>query len=57
VLLAANADGKEIGGRLARADRIGVLSDVVEVKEGGKGIHSIFGGPSPSRRRSPVTCR
>jgi electron transfer flavoprotein alpha subunit len=44
VLLAANADGKEIAGRLAARIGSGVLSDVVEVKEGGKGIHSIFGG-------------
>ncbi len=44
MLLAANADGKEIAGRLAARIGSGVLSDVVEVKEGGKGIHSIFGG-------------
>ncbi|MEZ0342526.1 electron transfer flavoprotein subunit alpha/FixB family protein [Mycobacterium sp. pV006] len=44
VLLAANADGKEIAGRLAARIGSGLLSDVVEVKEGGKGVHSIFGG-------------
>ncbi|GFH02394.1 electron transfer flavoprotein subunit alpha [Mycolicibacterium hippocampi] len=44
VLLSANADGKEIAGRLAARIGSGVLTDVVEVKEGGKGIHSIFGG-------------
>ncbi len=44
VLLAANADGKEIAGRLAARTGAGVLSDVIEVKEGGKAIHSIFGG-------------
>jgi electron transfer flavoprotein alpha subunit len=44
VLLAANADGKEIAGRLAARTGAGVLSDVVEVKAGGKGVHSIFGG-------------
>ncbi len=44
VLLAASADGKEIGGRLAARLGSGILTDVVEVKEGGKGIHSIFGG-------------
>lgn len=44
VLLAANADGKEIAGRLAARTGAGVLSDVIEVKEGGVGIHSIFGG-------------
>lgn len=44
VLLSANADGKEIAGRLAARIGSGVLTDVVEVKEGGKGVHSIFGG-------------
>jgi electron transfer flavoprotein alpha subunit len=44
VLLAASADGKEIAGRLAARIGSGVLTDVVEVKEGGKGLHSIFGG-------------
>ena len=44
VLLAANADGKESAGRLAARTGAGVLSDVIEVKEGGKAIHSIFGG-------------
>ena len=44
VLLAASADGKEIAGRLAARIGSGVLTDVVEVKEGAKGVHSIFGG-------------
>lgn len=44
VLVAANADGKEIAGRLAARIGSGVLADVVDVKEGGKGVHSIFGG-------------
>ncbi|MCG5434368.1 electron transfer flavoprotein subunit alpha/FixB family protein [Mycobacterium sp. MYCO198283] len=44
VLLAANADGKEIAGRLAARIGSGVLTDVVGVKEGGVGVHSIFGG-------------
>jgi electron transfer flavoprotein alpha subunit len=44
VLLAANADGKEIAGRLAARIGSGLLTDVVEVQAGGKGIHSIFGG-------------
>jgi electron transfer flavoprotein alpha subunit len=44
VLLAASADGKEIAGRLAARLGAGLLVDVVEVKEGGKGIHSIIGG-------------
>jgi electron transfer flavoprotein alpha subunit len=44
VLLAATADGKEIAGRLAARIGSGLLVDVVEVKEGGVGVHSIFGG-------------
>ncbi|MDQ2635249.1 MAG: electron transfer flavoprotein subunit alpha/FixB family protein [Actinomycetota bacterium] len=44
VLLAASADGKEIAGRLAARTGAGVLTDVVEVKDGGKAVHSIFGG-------------
>ena len=44
VLLAASADGKEIAGRLAARTGSGLLVDVVEVKEGAKGVHSIFGG-------------
>jgi electron transfer flavoprotein alpha subunit len=44
VLLAASADGKEIAGRLAARIGSGLLVDVVDVKEGGKAVHSIFGG-------------
>ncbi|MCH9734698.1 MAG: electron transfer flavoprotein subunit alpha/FixB family protein [Actinomycetia bacterium] len=44
VLLAASADGKEIAGRLAARIGSGLLVDVVEVKEGSVGVHSIFGG-------------
>ncbi|MBX9638802.1 MAG: electron transfer flavoprotein subunit alpha/FixB family protein [Mycobacteriaceae bacterium] len=44
VLLAANADGKEIAGRLAARIGSGLLVDVVEVREGNKALHSIFGG-------------
>jgi electron transfer flavoprotein alpha subunit len=44
VLLAASADGKEIGGRLAARLGSGLLVDVVEVKDGAVGVHSIFGG-------------
>lgn len=44
VLLPATADGKEIGGRLAARIGSGVLSDVVDIKEGGTAVHSIFGG-------------
>ena len=44
VLLPATADGKEIAGRLAARIGSGVLSDVVDIKENGTAIHSIFGG-------------
>ena len=44
MLLAASADGKEIAGRLAARIGSGLLTDVVDVKDGGKGVHSIFGG-------------
>ncbi|MGO8964002.1 electron transfer flavoprotein subunit alpha/FixB family protein [Mycobacterium sp.] len=44
VLLAASADGKEIAGRLAARIGSGLLVDVVDVKEGAVGVHSIFGG-------------
>ncbi|AUH68415.1 MULTISPECIES: electron transfer flavoprotein subunit alpha/FixB family protein [Gordonia] len=44
VLVAATADGKEIAGRLAVRLGSGLLTDVIEVKEGGAGVHSIFGG-------------
>lgn len=44
VLIAASADGKEIAGRLAARIGSGLLVDVVELKSGGTGVHSIFGG-------------
>ena len=44
IVLSANADGKEIAGRLAARLGSGLLGDVVEVQEGAKGVHSIFGG-------------
>jgi electron transfer flavoprotein alpha subunit len=44
VLIAATADGKEIAGRLAARTGSGLLVDVVEVKEAGVALHSIFGG-------------
>ncbi|ALG84091.1 electron transfer flavoprotein subunit alpha/FixB family protein [Gordonia phthalatica] len=44
VLVAATADGKEIAGRLAVRLGSGLLTDVIDVKEGGAGVHSIFGG-------------
>jgi electron transfer flavoprotein alpha subunit len=44
VLVAANIDGKEIGGRLAARTGAGLLVNVVGVKEGNTAVHSIFGG-------------
>jgi len=44
VLLAAGADGKEIAGRLAARIGSGLLVDVVDLKAGPIGVHSIFGG-------------
>jgi electron transfer flavoprotein alpha subunit len=44
VLVAANADGKEIAGRLAARLGAGLLSDAVDVQSGGTTVHSIFGG-------------
>ena len=44
VLIAASAEGKEVAGRLAARLGSGLLVDVVEVKDGGIGVHSIFGG-------------
>ena len=44
VLLVASAEGKEIAGRLAAATDSGVLIDVIGVKEGPIGVHSVFGG-------------
>lgn len=44
VLLPATADGKEIAGRLAARIGSGLLSDVIGIKEGATGVHSIFGG-------------
>ena len=44
VLVAATAEGKEIAGRLAARIGSGILSDVVDVKADGTGVHSAFGG-------------
>ena len=44
VVIAANAEGKEVAGRLAARLGSGLLVDVVEIKDGGIGVHSIFGG-------------
>jgi electron transfer flavoprotein alpha subunit len=44
VIVVASAEGKEIAGRVAAETGSGVLVDVIGVKEGPIGIHSIFGG-------------
>ncbi len=44
VLVSATAEGKEIAGRVAAETGSGLLVDVIGVKEGPVGIHSIFGG-------------
>ncbi|MGB5111326.1 MAG: electron transfer flavoprotein subunit alpha/FixB family protein [Mycobacterium sp.] len=44
VVIAATAEGKEVAGRLAARLGSGLLVDVVEIKEGGICVHSIFGG-------------
>ncbi len=44
VVIAANAEGKEVAGRLAARLGSGLLVDIVELKEGAIGVHSIFGG-------------
>lgn len=44
VLVASTAEGKEVAGRLAADTGFGVLWDVVGIKEGGVGVHSVFGG-------------
>src|SRR3954452_10921462 len=54
VLLAASADGKEIGGRLAARNGSGLLVDVVEVKDGGTAVHSIFGGVFTVEAEAPA---
>ncbi|MFT4088543.1 MAG: electron transfer flavoprotein subunit alpha/FixB family protein [Gordonia sp. (in: high G+C Gram-positive bacteria)] len=44
VILAATADGKEIAGRVAVRLGSGLLTDVIEVKDGGAAVLSIRGG-------------
>ncbi|GAA1461801.1 electron transfer flavoprotein subunit alpha/FixB family protein [Williamsia maris] len=44
VIVAANADGKEISGRLAVRLGSGILYDVVGLNSDGSAVHSIFGG-------------
>lgn len=44
VLVASTAEGREVAGRLAAEAGLGVLWDVVGIKEGGVAVHSVFGG-------------
>ncbi|MGN2636680.1 electron transfer flavoprotein subunit alpha/FixB family protein [Nocardia takedensis] len=44
VIVAATAEGKEVSGRLAARIGSGLLVDVIDVKEDGTAVHSIFGG-------------
>jgi len=44
VLVSATAEGKEVAGRLAVKIGSGVLTDVVDIADGGVAEHSIFGG-------------
>ena len=44
IVVAATTDGREVAGRLAVRLGSGVLADVIELKEGGNAVHSIFGG-------------
>ena len=44
VLTVASTEGKEVAGRLAARLGAGLLVDVIDVKAGGVGVHSIFGG-------------
>eukprot|EP01133_Synstelium_polycarpum_P027662 gene27662-33427_t len=44
VITAAGTEGKEVAGRLAARLGSGLLTDVIEIKADGTGVHSIFGG-------------
>ena len=44
ILAAASIEGKEVAGRVAARLGSGLLVDVIDVKAGGVGVHSIFGG-------------
>jgi electron transfer flavoprotein alpha subunit len=44
VLVVATPEGKEIAGRVAAATDSGLLVDVIGVKAGPIGVHSVFGG-------------
>ena len=44
VLTSMSFEGRELGGRVAARTGSGILVDVIEIKDGGVGVHSIFGG-------------
>ena len=44
VLLAATFEGKEVAGRVAARTGSGILGDVIEIRDNGSAVHSIFGG-------------
>lgn len=44
VVVVASAEGKEVAGRVAAETGSGVLMDLIGIKEGPIGVHSIFGG-------------
>ena len=44
VVVAATTEGKELAGRLAARTGSGVLGDVIEIRDDGSAVHSIFGG-------------
>ncbi|ANI92735.1 electron transfer flavoprotein subunit alpha/FixB family protein [Dietzia timorensis] len=44
VILPATFEGREVGGRVAARTGSGFLTDLVEIKDGGNAVHSIFGG-------------
>ena len=44
ILIAATFEGKEVAGRLAARTGSGILGDVVEIRQDGSAVHSIFGG-------------
>ncbi|WP_333618221.1 electron transfer flavoprotein subunit alpha/FixB family protein [Dietzia sp.] len=44
IVLPATLEGREVGGRVAARTGSGFLTDVVEIKDGGNAVHSIFGG-------------
>jgi electron transfer flavoprotein alpha subunit len=53
VLVPASVDGKEIAGRLAVRQGLGLLSEVVDVDAEGVASHSLFGGSYDATSRVP----